>query len=214
VSDADDTDWTLLCAWRDGDQGAGEALATRYFGFMTRFFLNKVRDSNTAADLVSETFLGCVSSKDRVDDSGRFRSYLVAIAMNKLRGYYRKQAKRRRELDDFADVCVAQSLPRTPSSLLAHAQEAQLLVAALRRLTLAQQIVLELNAFEGLRGPEIAEVLGVPVATVYTHLRRGRQRLTIIINELTTDPQLATSTVTNLEGWARAVRAKVDEEIR
>ncbi len=213
MNEPEDNDWELLFAWRDGDTAAGEALATRYFGLMTRFFLNKVRDSNTAADLVSDTFLGCVASKGRVDDTGKFRSYLFAIAMNKLRGYYRKQAKRRRELDDFVDVCVATKLPRTPSSLLAHAQEARLLVSALRRLTLAQQIVLELNAFEGLRGPEIADVLGVPVPTVYTHLRRGRKRLEAIVHQIASDPQLARSTVTNLEGWARAVRAKVDEDM-
>lgn len=204
-------DWTLLFAWREGDMPAGEQLATRYFGLLTRFFLNKVRDANAAADLVSDTFLGCVARKGHIEETGKFRSFLFAIAMNKLRGYYRKQAKRRRELEDFVDVCVANTLPRTPSSLLAHAQEARLLVAALRRLSLAQQIVLELNAFEGLRGPEIADLLGVPVATVYTHLRRGRKRLETVVGQLTTDPKLAHSTMTNLEGWALAVRAKVEE---
>ncbi|MGB1016842.1 MAG: sigma factor-like helix-turn-helix DNA-binding protein, partial [Nannocystaceae bacterium] len=113
--------------------------------------------------------------------------------------------------EDFTDICVANTLPRTPSSLLAHAEEAKLLVVALRKLSLAQQIVLELNAFEGLRGPEIATLLGTPVATVYTHLRRGRLRLDTLVRQLTNDPKLAHSTLTNLEGWALAIRKKVDE---
>ncbi len=202
-------DWALLTAWRGGDSRAGERLATRYFGILTRFFLNKVRNADDAADLVSETFLACTSSKERVAGPGAFRPFLFAIAMNKLRGYYRKQAKRRRELDDFGDVCVANALPRTPSSILAHAQEARLLVRGLRRLSLSQQIVVELNVFEGLRGPQIAELLGVPSPTVYTHLRRGRKRLATVIRELTNDPKLADSTVMGLETWALEIRAKI-----
>ena len=202
-------DWGLLFAWREGKNNAGERLASRYFGLLTRLFLNKVKNPDDAADLVSETFLGCVSSRDRIEATGSFRSFLFAIAMNKLRGYFRKQAKRRRELSDFEDICVAQSLPKSPTSLIARAQESRLLVRALRRLSLDKQIVLELNYFEDLRGPEIADLLGLPKATVYTHLRRGKERLAAIIQEIADSPQLAESTVCGLDTWALEVRGKI-----
>ncbi len=204
-------DWSVLFAWRDGDKHAAKQLAARYFSILMRFFLNKVRDVDDAADLVSETFLGCAASKTRAENVGSFRSYLFAVAMNKLRGYYRTQAKRRRELDDFAQVCVADSLARTPSSIIARAEEAQLLVNALRRLTLAQQIVVELNYLEGMRGTEIAELLDLPRSTVYTHLRRGKQRLETIVRELACNPKLARSTVMGLNTWALEVRAKIPQ---
>lgn len=202
-------DWALLIAWREGDAGAADRLAARYFPLLMRFFLNKVRDVHDATDLVSETFLGCSASRDTSTRAGSFRSYLFAIAMNKLRGYYRKQAKRKRELDDFAEVCVDSSLPRSPSSLIGHAQEAQLLVRGLRRLTLDQQIVVELSYFEELEGPAIAELLGLPLSTVHTKLTRGRKRLAQLITELANSPELAQSTVSGLETWAREVRANV-----
>lgn len=207
--DADD-DWEQLFAWRDGDRRAGERLAGRYFGLLTRFFLNKVRNPDDAADLVSETFLGCTVGRDRVADEGSFRSYLFAVAMNKLRGYFRKEAKRRRELGDFEDICVANALPRSPVSMIARAQEGKLLVRALRRLNLDQQIILELHFFEGLRGPEMAELLGIPVATVYTKLRRGKEQLNGLVHELAGDPVLAESTVIGIDTWARKIRAEID----
>ena len=74
-------DWSLLFAWRDGDQRSADQLAARYFPVLMRFFLNKVRNVDDAAELVSETFLGCSASKDRSERSGSFRSYLFAIAM-------------------------------------------------------------------------------------------------------------------------------------
>lgn len=207
----DEDDWSLFFAWRDGDRDAGERLATRYLGLLTRFFLNKVRNPDDAADLVSETFLGCTAGRDRATDGGVFRSYLFAVAMNKLRGYFRKQAKARRELDDFEDVCVASALPRSQVSMVARAQESKLLVRALRRLTLDQQIVLELGFFEALGGPEIAELLGIPPATVYTRLRRGKAQLAVLVHELAGDPQLAESTVIGIDTWARQIRAELDK---
>ncbi len=204
-------DWGLLFAWRDGKRVAGERLANRYFGLLTRFFLNKVRNPDDAADLVSETFLGCARSRNRVEQSGSFRSYLFAVAMNKLRGYFRKQAKRQRELSDFGDICVANTLPKSPTSLIARAQESRLLVRALRRLSLDKQIVLELNYFEELRASEIAELLGLPIGTIYTHLRRGKERLAKIIEQLADSPQLAESTVSGLDTWALEVRGKIGD---
>lgn len=207
--DADD-DWSLLFAWRGGDRGAGERLASRYFGLLTRFFLNKVRNPDDAADMVSETFLGCTAGRDRIADEGSFRSYLFAVAMNKLRGYFRKEAKRRRELGDFEEICVASALPRSPVSMIARAQEGKLLVRALRRLSLDQQIILELHFFEGMRGPEIAELLEIPAATVYTKLRRGKEQLTNLVHQLADEPKLAESTVIGLDTWARQIRAELD----
>jgi RNA polymerase sigma-70 factor (ECF subfamily) len=210
--DADEADdWALFFAWREGRNDAGERLATRYIGLLTRFFLNKVRNPDDAADLVSETFLGCTAARDRATATGSFRSYLFAVAMNKLRGYFRKQAKARRELDDFEDVCVANALPHSQLSMISHAQEGKLLVRALRRLSLDQQIVLELNFFEDLTGPQIAELLELPAATVYTRIRRGRSQLTALVNELADNPGIAESTMIGIETWARMIRAELDK---
>ena len=205
-------DWTVFFAWRDGDERAAEQLATRYFAILMRFFLNKVRDVEDATELVSETFLGCAASKSRAARSRSFRSYLFAIAMNKLRTHYRCQAKRQRELDDFRTVCVGDSGPPSPSTIVGQAQEVQLLVRALRRLSLDQQIVLELYFFEALRGPEIAEALALPQATVYTLLRRGRARLEALIAELGSDPDLAKSTIVGLDSWIEEIRARLGSE--
>lgn len=199
-------DWELLFAWRDGDAQAGNALAMRYFDLLLRFFVNKVRNMDDATELVSETFLACTAGRDRVTDTGSFRSFLFAIAMNKLRGYYRTLAKRERELDDFEALCVNTSLERSPSSLLGLTQEVQLLVSALRRLSLAQQIVIELQVFEGLTLAEIAELVGIPRPTVATHLRRAKLRLATLVRELSEDPELAESTLIGIETWAGQIR--------
>ena len=203
------SDWDLVIAWKAGDDEAATRLAHRYFALLMRFFLNKVRDPEDATDLVSETFLGCCVGRDRATMLGSFRSFLFAVAMNKLRGYFRKLAKRERERLDFEELCVAQSLPRSPSSIVARAQQTKLLVNALRRLTMVQQIVVELSYFEELSGNEIAELLGMPRATVHTHLHRGRRRLAEIVGAMSEDPALAESTISGLDTWVSEVRARI-----
>lgn len=203
-------DWELLEAWRGGDGSAGQALVTRYLGLLTRFFRNKVGDPEDAAELISETMLACTRGKQGVRDAEAFRSFLFAAAMNMLRRYYRKKAKRERELGDFADICVGESsTPRSMSSIVALEQEGRLLVRALRRIPLDQQIVLELSYFEELNGTEMAELLGVPPPTVYTRLRRGKERLRVVMAELAESRQLAESTMMGLQTWAARVRDEI-----
>jgi len=203
-------DWKLLGAWQAGDNDAGEALVARYMGLLTRFFHNKLRNSDDAAELISETLLACTKGSVNVHDPRAFRSFLFGVAMNQLRNYYRKQAKRKRELADFEDVCVGDSERlQTPTSAISQREEIQLLVRSLRRLPLDQQIVLELSYFESLDVAEIAELLGSPAATVYTRLRRGRERLKVVMTEISEDPALQRSTMVGLETWAVMVREQL-----
>ncbi|MEX1363941.1 MAG: sigma-70 family RNA polymerase sigma factor [Nannocystaceae bacterium] len=204
-------DWQLLEAWRAGDGASGEKLVGRYLGLLSRFFVNKVNNPEDVADLISETMLACTRGKDRVRETAAFRSFLFAAATNMLRRYYRKKVKRDRELDDFADICVGDAdNPRSFASLLAVQQEAHLLVRALRRIPLDQQIVLELSYIESLNGAEIADLLGVPQPTVYTRLRRGKEKLRAVVAELADSPEVADSTMVGLHTWAARIRDEIE----
>lgn len=204
-------DWELLDAWRTGDRNAGQALVSRCLGILTRFFYNKVSDPDDVAELVSETIFACVKNKEQVNTPESFRGFLFATAMNVLYRYYRKKAKRRRELADFEDICVGEAAHfRSPAARFEMQQQSRLLVRALRRVSLDQQIVLELSYIEQLSGQQIAALLQVPAQTVYTRLRRGKERLRTIIGELATTPELAESTLMGLETWAQRVRGQIE----
>lgn len=203
ANDADDRQ--LLDRWREGDERAGATLVRRYFGLLNRFFHNKVNSAEDATDLVSETMLACTRNKEKIE--GSFRSYLFAVATNMLRLHIRKRTKRQREVDDFSEICVADTeAPGSPTRLMARRQEAQLLARALRSIPLDAQIVLELGFFEGLTAPQIAELLDVPLATVYSRQRRGKERLERAVQKLSENPAATQSTLMGLETWAGQIR--------
>jgi RNA polymerase sigma factor (sigma-70 family) len=195
------TDFELLDAWRAGDRSAGNALFDRYFDDVFRFFRNKVSDG--AEDLVQQTFLACVQSRDLFRKDASFRTYLFTAARSKLYSYLEKRG-REGAIDWGVTSCA--DLGVSPSALVAKGQEHRLLLHALRRLPVDLQVALELYYFEQVRGPDLAEVLGVPEGTVRSRLRRGREILREQLLALSESPADVDSTMSNLDDWAAAVK--------
>jgi len=204
-----DDDHELLLAWRSGDARAGSRLLARHIREITWFFRNKVFDESDVADLVSQTFLGCVRSRDRFRGETSFRRFIYAIAQNTLREYLRTRTKREREQIDFSQVCLNSLQPRSLSSIQTTQRELQAFVEALRDVPVDDQIVLELKYFEDLSGRELALALGIPEGTVRGRLSRGLQRLRecvrarLEIGGAPTEPP----TTEALETWAAQIRA-------
>lgn len=170
-------DGELLIAWRAGEKVAGSELVRRRMPEMIRFFRNKVAAEADIADLVNQTFLGCVGGKDEFRGDTSFRRFVYAIANNVLFAYIRRRDKHAREQLDFATVCVSDVAPQSASSIITGRREAQALVAALREIPIEDQVVVELMYFEGMTGAQIGEALDLPEGTVRGRLRRGLERL-------------------------------------
>jgi len=195
------TDEELLLQWRDGNERAGEKLFERHFDALFRFFCSKL-PAAVAEDLTQETFLACVKGKDRFRFDAKFRTYMYVVARRELHGYYDKRRKSDVDLGSMSAVDLAPGA----ATAVAAKEEEQLFLQALRRLPVDYQIAIELHNWEGMTGPEIAEVLAVPEGTVRSRLRRARIQLEELVRELSTSPQVLESTLTNLDDWAKKVR--------
>lgn len=195
-------DLELLDAWRGGDRTAGGELFERHFLAVYRFFRAKV--GGELDDLVQRAFAACVEARARLRPETSFRAYLFACARTVLQDHFREHYRGREDLDP--EVQSAQDVGTTPSAAIARAQEHRLLLHALRRIPINQQIALELFYWEGLSGSEIAEVLEVPEGTVRTHINRGRRALADQLAGLMQDPAAVESTLDNLGLWANAIR--------
>ena len=71
--------------------------------------------------------------------------------------------------------------------------------------------MLELTYWEDLKGPEIAEILEIPANTVRSRLSRARAALREALEAGITAPDLLRSTLTDLDRWAEALRAELDD---
>jgi len=204
------SDAELLDRWQKGSREAGNELVERHYESLERFFVNKVPSG--IGDLVHETFQAFLESRDWMADPGRFRSYLFSAAYNVLRGQFREKGRRGNEVD--LENVTMKALDPGPRSILAEREERRLLLEGLRSIPVADQVLLELYYWESLKVAEIAKVLDIPSGTVKARLHRARQRLKAITNTLTAAPNVLSSTLTDLDAWARQCRREHDIERR
>lgn len=200
-------DFHLLECWRAGDSKSGNALFERHFGAVYRFFANKAPDA--IDDLTQRTFLACAESRDAFRNEASFRTYLFSIARNELYAHIRT-ARGRDDVDLHTETIV--DLLPSARQLMVDAQEHRRLLAALCRLPLDYQIVLELHYWEGLTIESIAEVVDVPLGTAKSRLRRGRLQLARIVADIGEDEPVSDNTLTNLERWSAELRARLEEQ--
>ncbi len=199
-------DIALLAAWRGGDASAGSRLFERHYPAVARFFRTKAPDE-ALQDLVQKTFLACVEGRDRFRGEAAFRTYLLGIAYRLLYNFY---AKRRRERARFDPSTISvHDLGPSPSEVVAARDEQRLVLAALRRIPLEHQAMLELFYWEGMTAAQAAAVVGVPVGTAKSRIRRARQLMRQELERIATTPALLESTLTSLDAWARGLRERL-----
>jgi RNA polymerase sigma factor (sigma-70 family) len=195
-------DQQLLVAWRGGDEDAGETLFERFYDGLSRFFRSKAGEH--APDLIQRTFLVLLETQGRMREGTSFQAYLFGVARNILLEHYRGK-RRDGERFDLSERSV-EDLGPTPTTLLAQAQETQLLLQAMRKIPIESQMILELYFWENMTARDIGDVLEIPEGTARTRIRRAKQLLEAQLEQLAASPALLQSTVSDLESWARHLR--------
>ena len=207
------TDHELLEAWRTGDKRAGGELIDRKHAFVVRFFRNKVAVISDEKDLVQRTFASLVESVDRLDDPARLDGFLFGIARNVLLDYVRRRSRRAPNVS-LDELCIAEIDNTSLTSLTGLRQELRLLAQALRRVSIAEQSLLELRFFEGATAARISELTGLPRGSIDGRLRRALRRLRAEIESCRLEegwsgPALEAE---DFSGWAEEIRRHLPSE--
>jgi RNA polymerase sigma-70 factor (ECF subfamily) len=134
-------------------------------------------------DAVQDVFMVVHQKLAEFDGACQLRTWMYAIAIRIARRYRRQRAGRDVELD--AEPVAAHCTERAVASreALALAQR------ALDALDADKREVFVLAEVEQMSAPEIAEVLGIPVNTVYSRLRAARQAFSLKVARRAATPR-------------------------
>lgn len=144
---------------------------------LKRFFRAKVAEPD-CYDLTQDTLLAFVrTDPQRI---ARPEAYLWTIARNKLIDYYKR--KRPTEVFESSRVSIAEVFGDA-RGISTQLDQSRRLTAALQRLPVDEQIVFELRFGEELGLAEVAEAVGVSLATVKRMINRARASLQATLNE-------------------------------
>jgi len=190
----------LLTAWRGGDKLAGSELFGRHFDSLYRFFASKVGDE--ADELVQRCFVAAIEGFERYRGEASVRTWLYAIARNILRQWAWERGRAKRREQELGDCSLA-DLGVGPSTAIDMVREHKQLAAALRRIPIDSQIVLEMFYWEKLTAGEIAVVLECLEGTVRSRITRARQQLRGELDQLVRTHEELESSMDGLETWAK-----------
>lgn len=171
-----DTESVLLARHLAGDDDAFADLVQRYRAPVFSYLVRSGVAPDDRDDLFQEIFIRVHRAAASYDPSRPLHPWLFTIVANTVRSHLRRQ--RVRSLVGSAEE-VGEPAACHPAAdrVAAGRQTMEWLERQIRRLPAARREVLILACVEHLPLKQVAGVLGLPLGTVKTHLRRARLSL-------------------------------------
>lgn len=176
----DDAELAALC--KEGNLQAFNRLARRWEGPLFLFVRRMVGNDEDARDACQDTFLKAYQNIGRLRDPAKFKAWLHHIALNLCRD--RGRAAKHRLAQPYEEgLHEDETAPRYTGRMEETDRAAErsslagLLGEVLGRLPEEQRTAIVLREYQGFTTAEIAEITGVPRATVRTRIFYGMKGL-------------------------------------
>ena len=152
-----------------------EAVFREHFRFVCATLRRLGVRTADVEDVAQEVFVIVHRRLPASDSTLPMRPWLFGICLNAARSHNRL-ARHRRELPAL-DTDTSPDRRPLPDEQLALRQEHALVLRALDTLDLDRRAVLIMHDLDGFNGAQIASALSIPLNTVYSRLRIGREEL-------------------------------------
>ena len=177
------TDETLITLSVDGNQQAFRRLVIRHSGLIYNFILKRVSNRELAEDLTQEVFVNVYRSLRKFDCQRSFKPWILRIASNTIISNSRKVQVRPQTVSiselqehdsykDWADSPLTDPQNQLERKILSESAE-----QAISKLEARYQETLQLRYIQELSYAEIAKIKGIPLNTVKTWVKRGKELL-------------------------------------
>lgn len=179
ASEPDHDDAALVHAFACGQGWAARAIWSRHAPMVHRLLERALGPDSDAEDLTQEVFLTTFARMPTLRDTGALRSFIYSIALRRL-----KWELRRRRVRRILRLSPTGRAPELPVQA-ADSEARQLLERfyfLLDQLGAGERTVFVLRHMEGLKLEEIADQLGISLATVKRWLNRGTKRVSVLVD--------------------------------
>ena len=168
---------------RSGDEL--RELYRRYAGELFGFAASALGDREQAEEVVQDVFAQLWRHAGEYDQRrASVRTWLYAIARNRIVDAHRRAAARPRRAEDDDSLDSAAEIDAALDQAVLRWQ----ITAALARLSPAHREVIRLAHYGGLTMREIAERTGIPLGTVKSRTSYALRSLRLILDEMEVEP--------------------------
>ncbi|MBQ5635285.1 MAG: sigma-70 family RNA polymerase sigma factor [Alistipes sp.] len=182
------SDQMLLQNYLQGDRSAISTLIDKHSRRVRDYIRMMVKDNDVADDIFQETFIKVVNTIDqgRYSDNGKFLSWVLRIAHNKVIDYFRAQKQTPSVSESSSGYDILGTLrfaERTVEDRIIADQIDTDIKTLVEMLPDEQREVVLLRYFSGLSFKEIAEQTGVSINTALGRMRYALINLRKMIKE-------------------------------
>lgn len=173
-------DDTLVAEIQNGNAAAMELLVKRHYNIIFSYICRKIGERNKADDLTQEVFIKMMKSIENLKvKEGKFANWLLKIAVNTCRDYYKtKQYKY-----DSQECMLQEDVPETINivHILEKKEESLKIKEALSKIPDFQREVIILKFYHQKTYNEIAQITSCSESTVKSRARQGLSKLKEIL---------------------------------
>ncbi|PDW01971.1 RNA polymerase sigma factor [Candidatus Viridilinea mediisalina] len=179
----------LIRLAQQGDQHALTQLVLGQQHYVYSIAMSVLKNPEDAADLSQEAFIRLFRALPQYNGESRFTTWLYRLVVNLCRDELRRRGRQvpimppnpdEEQSDQMASV-ADEDRWSDPAQALASRELRNQVRQALEQLEEHYRLVLALYYFEDMRYTDISDVLDIPLNTVKSHIRRGKERLAAIM---------------------------------
>lgn len=181
----------LIRRAQNGDHDALNELVISQHQYVFNIAYSVLHNLEDANDLTQEAFIRLFRSIRQYNGESRFTTWLYRLVVNLGRDELRRRGRQVPEMsgpnsDDELDpvtLIVDDADERDPQQALELAETRRMLNACLDELDPAYRMALTLFYFNDKKYNDIADTMGIPLNTVKSHIRRGKERMFELMRE-------------------------------
>ena len=173
------SDEALISRIAAGDRLAMQVLFARHHIRVYRFVLRLVSNATMAEDLISEVFLDVWRQAGSFEARSAVSTWLLAIARFKALSALRRRTED--ELDEAAAAAIEDPAD-DPEMAVQKKDKGEILRKCLTVLSQEHREVIDLVYYHEKSIEEVAEIVGIPEATVKTRMFYARKKLSELLN--------------------------------
>jgi RNA polymerase sigma-70 factor (ECF subfamily) len=177
-----------------GDRDALSALVQSQQTYVYSIAMSLMHNPADASDMTQEAFVRLLRSLGTYRGETKFTTWLYRLVTNICLDGLRRRGRPVESLDEPASTQAGDETQTAgerladsdrwthPEEELELRESATEVRAALDQLPSAQRLALTLHYFQEMRYEDIAETMGLPLNTVKSHIRRGKERLALLLS--------------------------------
>lgn len=179
----------LIARAQTGEPQALSQLVLSQQHYVYSIAMSVLKHPEDAADLTQEAFIRLFRALPQYNGESRFTTWLYRLVVNMCRDELRRRGRQvpiappapdEEESDQVASVADDDRWADPEQALASQELRAQVR-RALTQLEEHYRLVLTLYYFEDMKYTDIADILDIPLNTVKSHIRRGKERLAAIL---------------------------------